>query len=69
MVLPADVESFESEMKAADVDYQVHNFKDAMHSFTVWEANMPEKGIQYNEAADKESWELLKAFLTKVFTV
>ncbi len=69
MVLPADVKKFEDEMQIAGVDYQVHNFKNAAHSFTVWDANMPEKGIQYNKKADMKSWKLLKKFLTEIFKI
>ncbi len=67
MILPQDVAEFENEMQTADARYAVHTFKDAMHSFTVWDANMPEKGIQYNESADKKSWRLLKDFLKRIF--
>ena len=67
MVLPPDIANFESEMKAAGAKATVHSFKKAMHSFTVWDANMPEKGIKYDKSADKKSWKLLKNFLADVF--
>ncbi len=68
MVSPQDVENFKKEMESAGVRFEVHSFENAMHSFTVWGANMPEKGIQYNEKADKESWGMLKNFLKEIFS-
>ena len=68
MVLPQDILTFENEMKAAGAKAKVHSFKKAAHSFTVWDANMPEKGIMYNKAADKKSWKLLKNFLAEIFS-
>ncbi len=67
MVLPQDIANFESEMNAAGAKATVRSFKKAMHSFTVWDANMPEKGIMYNKSADKKSWKLLKNFLKEIF--
>jgi len=67
MITAEQLDEFEAEMQNAAVDYQLINFEGAAHSFTVWEANMPEKGIMYNEAADKQSWEKLKTFLSDIF--
>jgi dienelactone hydrolase len=64
----AEVKAFEEEMKAAKANYELHAFPGAVHSFTVKEAgDDPSKGMAYNEAADKKSWELLEKFLKEVF--
>ncbi len=68
MIKPEDIQAFQDEMRAAGADYQFVNLGGAAHSFTVWDANMPEKGIQYNKAADKKSWKLLKNFLKEIFS-
>lgn len=62
-----DIQAFQDEMRAAGADWQFVNLGGAKHSFTVWDANMPEKGIEYNEAADKRSWAMLKDFLKEIF--
>ena len=69
MVLPGDVLSFEDEMRAAHVDWELVRFGGAKHSFTVWDANLPDQGIQYNKAADKRSWAMLQDFLKEIFDV
>jgi dienelactone hydrolase len=64
---PEQVAKFEDEMKAAGADYELIVYPDAMHSFTVPDANNPDGGQMYNEAADTASWEALKAFLSGLF--
>jgi len=66
-VTPEQVAAFEEEMTAAGADHEMVIYPGAKHSFTVPEANSPESGIMYNEAADQASWEALKAFLSKLF--
>ena len=63
-----DLAAFEDEMRAAKVDWQLIKFGGAVHSFTDW--NMDGKalpGAQYNEAADKRSWEAMKEFFGELF--
>lgn len=67
MISAADIQAFQDEMRAVGADWQLVNFGGAKHSFTVWDANMPEKGIMYNEAADKRSWAMLLEFLDEIF--
>ncbi len=62
------VDAFEDEMQAADVDYHLVLYPGAVHSFTVPEAgNDPSTGVAYNEEADRQSWEALQAFLSDLF--
>lgn len=67
MTSAEDIRNFKAEMEQAEIPYQIHQFEGAMHSFTVWDANDPQRGVQYNEKADKESWEILKNFLEEIF--
>jgi dienelactone hydrolase len=70
-VKPDAVTAFKQEMTNATVDYQFNSYPDAKHAFTNPAAT--EKGkqfnipIEYNEAADKQSWEDMKVFLAAVF--
>jgi dienelactone hydrolase len=66
-VPPKDVAAFEQEMKGAGVDYKLVQYPGAVHSFTQKSAgNDNSKGAAYNEAADKASWEEMKAFFAEV---
>jgi len=62
------IPGFQEEMRRAKADWQLISYGRAVHSFTVPEAGSdPSKGAAYNEAADKRSWQALKAFLNEVF--
>ncbi|HWP94000.1 MAG TPA: dienelactone hydrolase family protein [Thermodesulfobacteriota bacterium] len=65
------VEQFKGLMENLNVDYEVIVYPDAKHSFTVVEADsFAEKfdiPLGYNEEADKDSWERMKAFFKKIF--
>ncbi len=64
----AQIKSFHDEMRGAKIDYQFVSFGGAVHSFTVKEAgDDPSKGMAYNEAAERRSWEMLKLFLAECF--
>jgi dienelactone hydrolase len=67
--VPAEqVAAFESEMRQADVDWQLMAYGGVVHSFTNPEAgNDPSKGVAYNEAADKRSWAAMKQFFAEIF--
>ncbi|MCX7719297.1 MAG: dienelactone hydrolase family protein [Candidatus Sumerlaeaceae bacterium] len=68
MVPDAQVKALEAEMKAAGADLKVVRYPGAVHSFTNPDAGKAGiEGVAYNEAADKASWEELKAFLHSVF--
>lgn len=70
--VPAEqVAAFEKEMKAANVDYKLINYKGAKHSFSAKHAD--EKGkkfgmpLAYNKQADMDSWKQVKLFLKDIF--
>lgn len=63
-----DLAAFEQEMKDSGVDYKLVQYPGAVHSFTQKAAgNDNSKGAAYNEAADKASWEEMKAFFGRIF--
>jgi dienelactone hydrolase len=67
-VPPAEVEAFEKEMREAGVDWQLHSYGGAVHSFTDWGAgNDNSKGSAYNKKADERSWESMKSFFAELF--
>jgi len=59
-----DVDAFEREMQGAKVHYHLVRYPGAVHSFTHPEAGDDNsKGAAYNAAADKASWEQMRALL------
>ena len=61
MIPPEQRAGFESEMREAGVDWQLHLYGNTVHSFTNPEAakrNMPE-AIRYSAEADARSWAAL----------
>jgi dienelactone hydrolase len=61
-------QAFEKEMRDAKVDWTLVDLGNAVHAFTNPDAdrhNIP--NIKYNAKADKQSWEMLKQFLTDLF--
>jgi dienelactone hydrolase len=62
-----DLAAFQDEMKSSGADWQLIQYGGAVHSFTDWGATGAMKGAQYNERADKRSWEDLKQFLGELF--
>lgn len=67
-VSSAHVQGFITEMQAANVRYELIQYPGAVHSFTVEEAgDDPSKGMAYNEAADRQSWEAMTTFLAELF--
>ncbi|MGV3773550.1 MAG: dienelactone hydrolase family protein, partial [Verrucomicrobiales bacterium] len=67
-VPPAQVQAFEEEMRGGNVDWQLVSYGNAVHSFTDWNAKGTMKGSEYNEKADKRSWEAMKDFLAEAFS-
>jgi dienelactone hydrolase len=64
-----DLKAFETEMKAAGVQYELVQYPGAVHSFTDTGAGTdPSKGAAYNEKADQESFKKAQEFLSKVFS-
>jgi len=71
MVKPEQVQAFEQEMRAANVNVEVVNYSGVKHSFTNPDAddygkrfNMP---LAYNAQADAASWARMQTFLKSVF--
>lgn len=61
-----DLAAFQDEMKNSGADWQLIQYGGAVHSFTDWGATGVMKGAQYNEKADKRSWENMKQFFGEV---
>ena len=58
---------FEDEMRAGDVDWQLHLYGGAQHSFTnprASQAGLP--GIAYDDAADRRSWQAMRDLFAEV---
>lgn len=62
------IKAFRQSLDAGDVKYEFVAYPGAVHSFTVPDAGKHgNPGMQYNEAADKDSWQKLEALLADVF--
>jgi dienelactone hydrolase len=63
-----DLAAFEQEMREAKVDWQLHKYGNAVHSFTEMSAGTDNsKGAAYNAAADARSFEAFKDFAKESF--
>ena len=63
VVKAEDKKAFEEEMRNAKVDWQIIEYGNAVHSFTIKGAgNDNSKGAAYNAEADKRSWIALQNF-------
>ena len=67
MVPLSMVDNFQKEMTEAEADWQLHSYGNAYHAFTNKEANDPNLGTQYNENADKRSWQSMMNFFAEIF--
>ncbi|MBT8379328.1 MAG: dienelactone hydrolase family protein [Ignavibacteria bacterium] len=71
MVTEEQIAAFKEEMQNANVDYEFINYESAKHSFTnpIADSVGQQFGLPlaYNEKADKDSWEKMKALFNKVF--
>ncbi|MCZ6829610.1 MAG: dienelactone hydrolase family protein, partial [Gammaproteobacteria bacterium] len=67
MVPPEQVLAFTEEMTAAGADWQLHGHGGTVHAFTNPQANDPDFGTVYNEAAQRRSWQSLENFLAELF--
>jgi len=67
-VPPKEVAAFEDEMRAAGVDWQLVVYGGAVHAFTNPASGSDKsRGAAYNAAADRRSWEAMKAFFGEIF--
>lgn len=67
MVPPDQVLAFETEMTAANVDWQLHAYGGTLHAFTNPGANNPDFGTLYNEVAEQRAYQTLANFLEEIF--
>jgi dienelactone hydrolase len=65
-ITPQQLAAFEDEMRTVGADWQLTAYGGAVHSFTDWNANMPGRA-QYNEQADRRSWQAMQDFLAEIF--
>jgi dienelactone hydrolase len=65
--IPAEaISKFKEALDAAKVKYQFESYPGAVHSFTVPDADKKGlKGLAYNEAADRKSWQQMKDVLAE----
>ena len=62
------VANFQQEMRATKVDWQMVSYGGAVHSFTnPASGDDPSKGVAYNAAADRRSWQAMKDFFDEIF--
>jgi dienelactone hydrolase len=67
-VPPRDVAAFQDEMRRAKADYTFIAYGGAVHAFTQKEAgNDPSRGVAYQEAAARRSWQHMKDFFAELF--
>jgi dienelactone hydrolase len=67
MAPPDDVLAVAAEMDALGADWQIHAYGGTLHAFTNPAANDPDSGLQYDRAADRQSWNSLEHFLSEMF--
>ena len=68
-LIPAEQRAeFEAEMRAAEVDWQMHLYGGVVHSFTNPNAGrMGRPGIAYHQGADERSWQAMLGLFAEVF--
>lgn len=64
---PSDVQAFETEMTAANADWQVHVFGRTKHAFTNPAANDHGLGTVYNQLANDRAQRAIADFLEELF--
>lgn len=67
MVKPDQVHTFCQEMTEAKVDWQVHMYGHAQHSFTNPDAHDHNAGLIYDPTAANRSWNAMTQFLEEIF--
>ncbi|WP_285137504.1 dienelactone hydrolase family protein [Microbacterium sp. lyk4-40-TSB-66] len=59
--------AFENDLRTAPaVDWQLVSYANAMHAFTLPDADAPEQGAQFQATAERRSWTAMKTFLAEV---
>lgn len=60
--------AFENDLRTAPaVDWQLVSYANAMHAFTLPDADAPEQGALFDARAERRSWVAMKVFLAEVF--
>ncbi|MCE5294212.1 MAG: dienelactone hydrolase family protein [Chlamydiales bacterium] len=67
LVPQTDVLRTKKELTEAHVDWQLHEFSNTSHAFTVPEAHDTKMGLIYNQKSEKRSWRLMKNFFEECF--
>jgi len=67
IIPPEQRAAFEEEMRAAGVDWQMHLYGGAVHSFTNPDADGTMPAIRYDERADTRSWQAMLNLFAEVF--
>ena len=63
------VRTFQDEMRAAGVDWQLVVYGGAVHAFTIPQAGADKsKGAAYDEKAAVRSWAAMQAFFREIFS-
>ncbi len=67
IIPPEQRQAFEEEMRAAGVDWQMHLYGGAVHSFTnpAVDGSMP--ALRYDQRADERSWRSMQDLFSEVF--
>jgi dienelactone hydrolase len=67
IIPPTQRLAFEEEMRAAGVDWRMHLYGGAVHSFTSPGADGSNPAIRYDRRADELSWRAMTDLFTEVF--
>ena len=67
IIPPEQRAAFEAEMRAAGVDWQMHLYGGAVHSFTNPDADGSIPAIRYDSRADARSWQAMLDLFAEVF--
>ena len=68
LVPPEQVEAFQAQMRATQVDWQLHSYGGAVHSFTNPDAGkLGNPALAYHEVADQRSWRSMLALFEEAF--
>jgi dienelactone hydrolase len=67
IIPPAQRGAFEEEMRAAGVDWRMHLYGGAVHSFTSPGADGSNAAIRYDRRADELSWKAMTDLFTEAF--
>lgn len=62
-----EITKFQEALRQAGADWQMMYYGGAVHSFTNPAAKGEIKGAQYHEAAERRSWEQMRAFFRELF--